>query len=175
MAWWEIKLAKNHGIILQQTNHYFDKQAVSPSLTGHTRQTDIIITCNNWLTVQRPHIDQRGTKQHLQLVVTNCHPGICRWESTALRAGRSATFVQCSDTSTHRGALCEALLSKIKIRRDVCLRLKLIGSHLHSDLLAKWLCQLVSAAASPRGTLLERRHGRHPAPNPQTQHLNLSL
>ena len=43
------------------------------------------------------------------------------------------------------------VLSKIKISRVVCLHLKLIGSHLHSDLLAKWPCQLVSAVASPVG------------------------
>lgn len=39
-------------------------------------------------------------------------------------------------TPTHTG------LSKIKISRVVSLHLQLIGSSLHSDLLAKWPCQL---------------------------------
>lgn len=51
-------------------------------------------------------------------------------------------------THTQCGSVREQLLSKIEISRVVCLHLKLIGSHLHSDLLAKWPCQLVSAAAS---------------------------
>lgn len=43
------------------------------------------------------------------------------------------------------------VLSTIKISGVVCLHLKLIGSHLNNDLLAKWPCQLVSAVAPHMG------------------------
>lgn len=94
-----------------------------------------------------------GTKQQLHLVVTNCHPrdiplGIHSPEDKTLSNIWHSTFLPWH-INTKCGSLCEPLLSKIKIRGIVCLHLKLIGSHLHNDLLAKWPCQRVSAVAFP--------------------------
>lgn len=94
-----------------------------------------------------------GTKQQPHLVVANCHPGdrplgIHSPEGKTLSNIWRSTFF-CPDTNTHSGSLCEPLLSKIKISGVVCLHLKLIGSHLHNDLLAKWPCQLVFSCGAP--------------------------
>lgn len=172
----EIKRSKDHKIISQQPRHYFDKWTLSLSLAGHTRQIHIIIRRNHWLTVHRLHIDQTAQSSSSACQSKTVTPGICLWESTALRARHSATFGTthfCPDTYTQCGSLREPLLSTITISRVVCLHLKLIGSHLHNDLLANWPCRLVSAVSSPCGTLLWWKHGRHLAQNPQTQHLNL--
>lgn len=126
-------------------------------------------------------------KQHLRSIVPNCHPrGLLlashSLEGRALRnIWHSTFFFLPQHISTQCSSQHEPPLSEIKISGTVCLRLKLIGSHSHNDLLAKWCCQLVSAASSPtRGTLWwsrQRRHlSEHRLPHlPQALHLTLSL
>lgn len=126
--WWEISHCpleiklynkkKPHWIISQQTSHYFDKQTLSLSVAGHTRQIHIIIRRNHWLTVHRLHIDQTAQSSRSTWQSQTVTPGICRWESRALRARHLATFGTahfCPDTYTQCGSLREPLLSKIKI------------------------------------------------------------
>lgn len=99
-ACWEIP-ARQSEIKLSKTSQdnlttgrplVFDKWTLTLSVAGHVRQIHIIIRCDHWLAVHRPHIDQMAQScssiQQSQTVT----PGTYRWESTALRIRRSAAF-----------------------------------------------------------------------------------